>query len=417
MQRPLVVVLLLCVVATAQERPKVLFLSHSAGFVHPVVKRPTSDTLSLAEERLRDLGKGKYAVTPTQDAASLTPEMLADYGAVVFMTTGEVPLPQATRDALFRRLRAGGGLVGIHCATDTYYKVSTWADMIGGVFAGHPWTQRVRLRVEQPAHSIAAPFLKDTEIDEEIYQFKNFRRAPLDVVLSLDLASVDATKGQRTDGDYALAWTRAWGAGRVFYTALGHGPSAWNDPRFLAHLESGIDWALETRPQPPRAVPSGAVAAATVPGNGPRRAWELRSLRFDAEIHLDYAKPAPTKDGKPRRYGRLRIGPKTAIVLADDGDGSVGNGSHAAIDGIRAPDEAVSIRGRASETIDIAWTAPRIRATGETRFPARLSVWHNGIPVHRNVEVDDVSTSPTLELDDDVPAPRAFWGIGRASSQ
>lgn len=415
MQRPLVVLLLLCVVAAAQERPKVLFLSHSAGFVHPVVKRPTSETLALAEERLRDLGKGKYAVTPSQDAASLTPEMLADYGAVVFMTTGEIPLPQATRDALFRRLRAGGGLVGIHCATDTYYKVSTWADMIGGVFAGHPWTQRVRLRVEQPTHSIAAPFASNPEIDEEIYQFKNFRRAPLDVVLSLDLASVDAAKGQRTDGDYALAWTRAWGAGRVFYTALGHGPSAWNDPRFLAHLENGIDWALDPRPKPPRALPSGAVAG--VPGNGPRRTWELRSLHFDAEIHLDYVKPAPTADGKSRRYGRLRLGPKTTILLADDGGGPTGSGSHAAIDGVRAPDEAVSIRGRASETIDIAWTAPRVRATGIVKTPARISVWHNGIPVHRNVVVDDVTTTSTLELDDDVPAPRAFWGIGRASSQ
>jgi hypothetical protein len=207
------------------------------------------------------------------------PEALADHGAIVFMTTGEIPLPTPTRDALFRRLRAGGGLVGIHCATDTYYKVSAWADMIGGVFAGHPWTQRVRLRVEQPAHPIGAPFAKDAEIDEEIYQFKNFRRAPLDVALSLDTGSVDATKGQRTDGDYALAWTRAWARG-----ACSTPPSAMGPPhgttRGFSHISSTGSTGRSTRakisPHPSRGRGGGRPRRRTA-----LREWTLRSLVHD----------------------------------------------------------------------------------------------------------------------------------------
>ena len=47
----------------------------------------------------------------------------------------------------------------------------------------------------------------------------------------------------RMDGDFAVAWTREHGAGRVFYTALGHEPDVWRDIRFRKHLVGGIRWA------------------------------------------------------------------------------------------------------------------------------------------------------------------------------
>ena len=71
--------------------------------------------------------------------------------------------------------------------------------------------------------------------------------------MTLDLASVDASLGKRQDRDYALAWTRDWGEGRVFYTALGHREEVWRDPRFQQHLLNGIAWAIEG---PDRAAPA-----------------------------------------------------------------------------------------------------------------------------------------------------------------
>ena len=35
-----------------------------------------------------------------------------------------------------------------------------------------------------------------------------------------------------------------WGAGRVFYTALGHRPEVSDDPRFQRHVLEGIGWAM-----------------------------------------------------------------------------------------------------------------------------------------------------------------------------
>ena len=45
------------------------------------------------------------------------------------------------------------------------------------------------------------------------------------------------------DKDFALAWTRGFGRGRVFYTALGHEAAVWKDSRFQQHLAGGIQWA------------------------------------------------------------------------------------------------------------------------------------------------------------------------------
>ena len=65
------------------------------------------------------------------------------------------------------------------------------------------------------------------------------------MLLSLDTKSIDATKGKRADGDYATAWTKSWGKGRVFYTALGHEPALWKAEFFQKHLLGGLHWAID----------------------------------------------------------------------------------------------------------------------------------------------------------------------------
>ena len=67
------------------------------------------------------------------------------------------------------------------------------------------------------------------------------------------------TRGARPDKDYAVAWVRSEGKGRVFYTSLGHEQAVWRDPRYQEHLLGGIRWALglargstKPLPAPPR---------------------------------------------------------------------------------------------------------------------------------------------------------------------
>jgi hypothetical protein len=68
------------------------------------------------------------------------------------------------------------------------------------------------------------------------------------VLLSLDTERSDLTglQGIHKGGDYPQAWSRSFGQGRSFYTALGHREEIWGtDPVFRAHVNGGIRWALK----------------------------------------------------------------------------------------------------------------------------------------------------------------------------
>jgi len=233
--------------AQAKTLPKVLFMTQSAGFHHQVVTRSPDGSLSFAERQLQAAAKGRFEVVATQDPGELTRDKLKAYRAVVFYTTGELPIDVA---ALTDFVKAGGGFAGIHSATDTLYKSAAYGELIGGYFDGHPWHQNVRIKVEARGHPAVAHLGSSFEMADEIYQFKSWDRAKVRVLLSLDPASVDLTKPgvKRTDHDFANAWTSEYGKGRVFYTALGHREEVWADPRFLTHLVNGIAWTVRDAP-------------------------------------------------------------------------------------------------------------------------------------------------------------------------
>ena len=219
---------------------KVLYITHSAGYRHEV--------LPLSMQILGELGAkaGWFEVDATEDVAALTADNLEQYAAVVFYTTGELPISAQQKADLLAFIEGGKGFVGIHSATDTFYEWPEYGRLIGAYFDQHPWHQEVTIRVEDRKHPATRHLGAAFRITDEIYQFKDFSRANLHVLLSLDPASVDLTLPDvhRADRDFATAWTRSQGKGRVFYTALGHRPEVWRDARFQRHLVEGLRWAI-----------------------------------------------------------------------------------------------------------------------------------------------------------------------------
>lgn len=224
----------------AQGGKRLLFLTHSAGFKHSVIP--------LAEKIMPEIGEklGRFQTTVSQDCSLISASELRNYDAVMFYTTGELPVPPEGRQALLEFVRSGKGFVGVHCATDTFYQWADYGEMIGGYFDGHPWHTDVVVRVEDtkfPATSHLGPAFR---IRDEIYQHRNWSRSRTRVLLTLDTSSVDMNaKGiKRTDGDFALAWCHPYGQGRVFYSALGHREEVWQDERFQRFLVNGALWAM-----------------------------------------------------------------------------------------------------------------------------------------------------------------------------
>jgi hypothetical protein len=216
-----------------------LYLTHSAGYRHQV--------LPLSQDVVRALGRtAGFEVTVSEDASVISDAGLRDYDAVFFYTSGELPLSDAQKRALLAFVKGGKGFVGAHSATDTLYRWPEYGEMIGGYFDGHPWHTTVGVRVEDRVHPATQHLPARFELADEIYQFKNWSRDRVHVLLSLDPASVELSVPgvRRIDRDFALAWTRRHGEGRVFYTALGHNVEVWRDERFTRHLLGGIRWAM-----------------------------------------------------------------------------------------------------------------------------------------------------------------------------
>ena len=218
---------------------KLLMVTHSAGFKH--------DYLPTATEVVKALGKksGLFEVTATEDCALLNGKDLKKYDAVLFATTGELPVTDEQKKEFIAAIKAGKPFIGVHNATDTFYKFTDYGEMLGGYFKGHPWTQEVLVKVEDRTHPATKHLPASFKAKEEIYTFKEWNRDRTHVLISLDNSSVDLSKGTREDNDYALCWCHNFGKARVFYTGFGHFKELWQEEWFQTHLLNGILWAMK----------------------------------------------------------------------------------------------------------------------------------------------------------------------------
>ena len=190
-------------------------------------------------------------------AEKMSAAALAKYDGVIFCnTTGDLPLPDP--QAFLDWIKAGHAFIGIHAATDTFPGFQPYTEMIGGHFRTHGAQVEVEA-INQDAESSACKHLGKTwVVYDEIYQMKDFDRAKVHGLLTLDKHPND-----KTPGDYPVAWRKDYGQGRVFYTSLGHREDLWdpawtemkdgkptrkNSPevakQYQQHLLGGIRWAL-----------------------------------------------------------------------------------------------------------------------------------------------------------------------------
>ena len=141
----------------------------------------------------------------------------------------------------------GKGFIGVHSATITFTKWPEYGEMIGGYFDEHPWgTFEAPILVEDSGFPGMAQWPRSFTLKDEIYQIKNYSRADRRVIMRLDPGKLNLNNPRvhRTDKDFAVAWAKMYGKGRVYYTTLGHVDENWDDPRFQKMITEAIRWAL-----------------------------------------------------------------------------------------------------------------------------------------------------------------------------
>jgi type 1 glutamine amidotransferase len=224
--------------AAAEERKpaRLLLVTVTKGFRHA--------SIPLLADRIERLGResGVFVVdragTDEELGAKTAKGALSGYdGVVLDNTTGDLPL--ADRDAFLAWVESGKALVGIHAAADTFHGWPAFIALLGAEFDYHREQAKVQVRIDDPRHAATEGLVAPIELYDEIYLYKNFDKARVHMLLSLDKHPNTGEAGY-----YPIAWTREQGKGRVFYTAPGHRDEVVQADWFGRHLLGGIRWAL-----------------------------------------------------------------------------------------------------------------------------------------------------------------------------
>ncbi len=202
---------------------------------------------------------GTTDATNVVDPTKFTAESLAQYGAVILLSDDGEPFGYpATQEIqnLVDYVQQGGALVAAHCTTDSY----------GGGYSGpilnHPASVpfHTLLGATMVDHSNLGPATCTTvgshvsvaklpvtfNTTDEIYNFSGFA-ADNQVVMT-------CISDQNPQVVRSVAWYREVGAGRYFYTSLGHTSQVWMMPMDPAqpsslllqnHFLPGLLWAMK----------------------------------------------------------------------------------------------------------------------------------------------------------------------------
>ena len=180
-------------------------------------------------------------VALVEDKAILASGQLRDYDVLVHgsgftyrqrQPDGTVStLPYLTGEqekGLFDFVRNGKGLVGIHGTA--WWIGGEAVDLVGGHANWHPPGLEFGVNVADPDHTITRG-LTDFTVNDEIY------------MSAWDPAIHVLATATWADRKHPMAWTHAYGKGKVFFTTLGHGPNTFENQTVLQLLANACAWA------------------------------------------------------------------------------------------------------------------------------------------------------------------------------
>jgi sugar phosphate isomerase/epimerase/type 1 glutamine amidotransferase len=204
---------------------------------------------------------GAFTAVVRHDPAVFRPDSLRQFDAVFLNNTvGNLFEDPGLRESLMQFVYGGGGLLGVHGTSVAFTRwpgaVEDWPEfglMLSARGANHREPrERVFIKLDDPRHPLNAVFGgQGFEYYDEFFRFHDpYSRDRVRVLLSIDTQKTDLDREpyrgrkERADDDYALAWVRNFGRGRVFYCTIAHNPEVFQDPKMLRFYLGAVQFAL-----------------------------------------------------------------------------------------------------------------------------------------------------------------------------
>ncbi|MCF0069825.1 ThuA domain-containing protein [Dyadobacter sp. CY261] len=228
-----------CLAATEKA---VLVFSKTNGYRHA--------SIEAGVKAIKEEGRKRgWEVVATENGAYFHEVCLKSYKAVVFLSpTGDF-LTEEQQKAFEKYIENGGGYAGIHSASDCEYDWKWYGTLLGTRFRNHTFLPypipKAEIVTEPVSHAATEGLPARWSKKDEWYNFReNVRGKPgFQVLLTVDEATYPAFWPRAMRGDHPISWTRSISKGRMFYTAIGHNASTYNDPTSMKHIMGGIAWA------------------------------------------------------------------------------------------------------------------------------------------------------------------------------
>ena len=219
---------------------RVLLFTKTTGYRHASIEAGVTALRELAAE-------AEVELDHSEEGDVFTDENLAQYSAVIWLDVAGDVLESEQRAALAGFLRGGGGFAGIHSASDAEGSWPEFEQIIGARFLSHPndalQLQTAQLRVIDAAHPSTRRLPDPWSWTDEWYVYRTDPSERVDVLLEVDESTYDPD-GLPMGERHPISWHSTFGAGRTWYTALGHCDEHFTDPSYRGHLWGGIDSVL-----------------------------------------------------------------------------------------------------------------------------------------------------------------------------
>ncbi len=163
---------------------------------------------------------------------------------IPIITMGKITNEQL--NPLVEAIASGVGLAGCHGGmADSFREAVLYQFMVGGQWVAHPGGDGVKhiMNIKKNASSFIIDNIDDFEVCSEQYYLHV--DPCVNILMTTRFPVVDWYHSTNGIVDVPMMWTKMWGYGRVFYSALGHHNDVFDQYEARETMLRGMLWAAE----------------------------------------------------------------------------------------------------------------------------------------------------------------------------